>query len=280
MTLLNKLLEAMNPITPFRQLVEHRMLWKNLLKRRLIQAYHNSVLGWLWSVIQPLFMLLVYSYVFREVFKVRWGSEADTSNSLFAITMFCGLAFFNIFSEAVNASVGVMRANVNFIKKTVFPLELLPLTQSCGAAILGGIWFLIIVPVNFFINGREACGWGLLVFPLIFLLFVLFTSGICLAVASFGVYFPDTQFLCTMVLQVLFFTTPIFYPVSAVPERFRWMLELNPFSWFVDAGRNALLYGVEPETATLLLLMILGSAFWQLGWACFKTTGKGFADVL
>lgn len=270
----------MNPITPFRQLVEHRMLWKNLLKRRLIQAYHNSVLGWLWSVIQPLFMLLVYSYVFREVFKVRWGSEADTSNSLFAITMFCGLAFFNIFSEAVNASVGVMRANVNFIKKTVFPLELLPLTQSCGCGHSGRH----MVPDN--CAGK---------------LFYQRQGSLRLGIAGVS---ADFSSLCAVHLRNLFgggfirglfpgYPIPLhdgvagavfhysdFLPGLGGPGAFRWMLELNPFSWFVDAGRNALLYGVEPETATLLLLMILGSAFWQLGWACFKTTGKGFADVL
>lgn len=275
-----KILSILNPFMPFRELKEHQLLWKNLLKRRLTHAYHGSLLGGLWSVIQPLFMLVVYLYVFRVVFKVRWDAAAEASDSMFAVIMFCGLAFFNIFSEAVNASAGIMCANVNFVKKTVFPLELLPLTQSCGAAILGGIWFILIFLANLCLNGWDAISWQLLLFPVIFLLFILFVSGICLIVASLGVYFRDTQFICSMVLHVLFFTTPIFYPVSAVPERFRWILKINPFSMFVDTGRSVLIYGEAPAFSTFVILGLLAIGFWQIGWSWFHTTGKGFADVL
>ncbi len=280
MSFIENIFAVLNPFAPFMQLLRHRVLWKNLLKRRLSQAYHGSLLGGLWSVIQPLFMLLVYSYVFREVFKVRWNAAAEASDSMFAIIMFCGLAFFNIFSEAVNASAGIMRANVNFIKKTVFPLELLPLTQSCGSAILGGLWFLLIFLANLWVKGQAALSWSLLLFPVIFLLYVQFVSGICFIAASAGVYFRDTQFICSMILQVLFFTTPIFYPVSAVPERFRWVLTINPFSWFVDIGRNVLLYGEWPEFSALFNLFILAFICWQAGWLWFHVTEKGFADVI
>lgn len=280
MNLVVKIFVFLNPLAPLRQLSAHQLLWKNLLKRRLSQAYHGSLLGGLWSVIQPLFMLLVYTYVFREVFKVRWNAAADASDSMFAIIMFCGLGFFNILSEAVNASAGVMLANVNFIKKTVFPLELLPLTQSCGAAILGGLWFLIIFLANVLVNGRAAFSWTLLLFPVIFLFFVQFVSGICWIVASLGVYFRDTPFICSMVLQVLFFTTPIFYPVIAVPERFRWILNINPVSWFVNTGRQVLLYGELPPFSSWVVLGGLAIVFWQVGWSWFHATGKGFADVL
>ena len=83
-----------------------------------------------------------------------------------------------------------------------------------------------------------------------------------------------------MVLHVLFFTTPIFYPVSAVPERFRWILMINPFSMFVDTGRSVLIYGEAPAFSTFIILLLLAIGFWQIGWGWFHTTGKGFADVL
>ena len=278
--LLRLLLRLVNFYEPVRYLHSNRVLLRNLIKRRFSQNYRSSVMGNLWSIIHPLFMLLIYSYVFREVFKVRWGTEADESNSMFAVTMFTGMVFFNIFAEALNASANVMAGNVNFVKKTIFPLELLPVTQSFGAAITGIICFILIFCGNIVLNGMAAFSWSVLLFPVIFILFLLFISGFCLFAASLGVYFRDTQFICGIILQVLFFITPIFYPVSAVPEKYRWVLDGNPFSLFVDVGRSTILNGVIPEGPVLWQIALMSIAVWQVGWTWFSVTKKGFADVL
>ncbi|MBP5182990.1 MAG: ABC transporter permease [Lentisphaeria bacterium] len=279
MNILSKIVRLLNPVSPLRRILPYRTLWKNLIKRKLTQNYRNSLFGWIWNVIQPLFMLLVYTYVFREVFRVRWGIAND-SDQAFAVTMFCGLIFFNVFSETLNLSATVMENHVNFVKKTVFPLELLPLTQCAASSVTGGICFLIVFAANVLISGTAAFSWSLLVFPVIFFSFILFAAGLSMVTASLGVYFKDTRFLCTMMLQVLFFITPIFYPASAVPLRYRWILEINPLSWFVDAGRGALLNGTLPSPLTLGILLGTGLVAGQLGWGFFSATGKGFADVL
>ncbi len=270
----------LNPLLPWQIVSEHWNVFHHMLKRQFTQRYQASAFGRVWSIIQPLFMLVVYTYVFREVFKVRWGNEADTSNSMFAITMFCGMAFFIIFSEALNQSCGIVTGNVNFVKKVVFPLELLPLIQLINSALLGAIWFIVILVANFFFGGLDAYTWALTAFLPVMAGFLLFTGGICFLVASLGVFFRDMQFLLGMVLQVLFFITPIFYPASAVPERYRWVLNCNPLSLYVDHARNSLLYGLWPSWESLVLMLILGLIFFQLGFAWFMITKRGFADVI
>ena len=271
----------LNPLYPWKIAGRYRHVFGQLLKRQLSQRYRASTLGAAWSVIQPLFMLLVYTYVFREVFKVRWGNEmSDTSNSMFAITMFCGMAFFNIFSEALNLSCGVITGNINFVKKVMFPLELLPLIQLVNSAIVGMVWFLLILLGNTLNNGLGAFSWSLVAFPVVLASFLLFSGGLCFLTASLSVFFRDMQFLTGMILQVLFFITPIFYPVSAVPKHFRWILEWNPLSHFIDQARNILLFGVCPSGWMLGWLLVIGLVSFQLGFMWFMITKKGFADVL
>ncbi len=275
-----KSIMLLNPLLPWQIAAEHREVFRHMLKRQFSQRYRASAFGKIWSVVQPLFMLAVYTYVFREVFKVRWGNESDVSNSMFAITVFCGMAFFNIFSEAVNQSCAIISGNVNFVKKVVFPLELLPLIQLVNSVLAGIAWFAIILVANLFFGGLDAYSPALIAFPVILLAFLLFSGGLCFLVASLGVFFRDMQFLLTMILQVLFFITPIFYPATAVPERYRWVLEINPLSLYVEQARNSLLYGLWPSWLDFGLMFLMGLVVFQLGFAWFMITKRGFADVL
>jgi len=276
-----KILQHLNPFSPIKIILKNKSLWKNLLERRITSQYRGSLLGCLWAVIQPLFMLLVYIFVFHGIFKVRWNVQDAASEPLFAATMFCGLSIFNIFSESVNSSVTVMTSNVNFIKKTVFPLELLPLTQCFGTAIPGAFWFLLIVIAKAAImHSMQAFCWSMLIFPILYILFLAAVSGVCFLVSSLGVYFKDTRFFVGMFFQVLFFITPIFYPISQVPEKYRFILNMNPFSWYVVAIRNSIIYGTFPDALMWLKIVITSYVVWQFGWIWFKITRKGFADVL
>ncbi|MBE6356567.1 MAG: ABC transporter permease [Lentisphaerae bacterium] len=279
--ILKKLLVLINVWAPLKYVYDHRSLTGNLIKRRFSQMYRSSMMGKLWSIIHPLFMLLIYAYVFRIVFEVRWDMEnANETDSMFAITMFTGMIFFNVFAEALNSSANVMAGNVNFVKKTIFPLELLPITQSLGAAITGVICFALVVVARVIFDGFGIFSWSMLLFPLLFILFLFFVSGICLFVASLGVYFRDTQFVCGIILQMLFFTTPIFYPVERVPEEYHWVLDSNPLSLYVSVGRKLLLNGAVPGADSWLLIVLISVLVWQCGWTWFTTTKKGFADVL
>lgn len=261
-----------------------RIIWKNtdLLKqfviRNIVSRYRGSFLGILWSFIQPLLMLCVYTFVFSVVFKARWGVDTGDSRGAFAIIMFCGMALYNIFAESVNLCCGVIVSNPNFVKKVIFPLEVLPLAQTVSTFILGTVWFILLLLGVVFIFGKIS--FTMLLLPLILFPLFLFTLGISYFVSSLGVYVRDTSYAVQVILQILFFMTPIFYPIQAIPEKFRWPLQLNPLTVLIEEARKVFLYGQFPNWNFLGVSFLVSLIILHLGFVWFTKTKKGFADVL
>lgn len=261
-----------------------KIIWKNrqlleqFILRNINSRYRGSFLGLVWSFVQPLMMLCVYTFVFSVVFKARWGMDTGSSRGAFAIIMFCGMALYNIFAESINLCCGVIVSNPNFVKKVIFPLEILPLAQTVSTFILGTVWFILLFLGAVFIFGKIS--FTMLLLPLILLPLFLFTLGIAFFTASLGVYVRDTSYVIQVILQILFFMTPIFYPIQAVPEKFRWPLQLNPLTVLIEEARKVFLYGQFPDWKFLGLAFLVALIVLQLGFVWFSRTKKGFADVL
>ena len=287
---LQKLKILWNPLLFFQIIWTNRFLLRSLVVRNIASRYRGSFLGLIWSFVHPLMMLCVYTFVFSVVFKARWGIDTGGGRGAFAIIMFCGMAMFNIFSESVSNSCGVVVANPNFVKKVIFPLEILPLAQVAASLILGMVWFVLLFLGTIFIFGKIS--FTMLLLPLVllplhdFLLplgllpLAIFSLGISYFVASLGVYIRDTQYLIGVILQILFFMTPIFYPLQAVPERFRWPLQLNPLTILIEETRKVFLYGELPNWLFLGIAFLVSCLVLHLGFIWFHKTKKGFADVL
>lgn len=258
--------------------LRHRDLLIQMTRRNMEQRYRGSVLGIVWSFVQPLMMLCVYTFVFSVVFKARWGVGTGDGKGAFAVIMFCGMAMYNLFSEAVNGSCGVIVGNQNLVKKVIFPLEILPLAQTLSTFILGLPWFVLLFGGAYFILG--AIGWTMLLLPFVLIPLVMFSLGVSYIVASLGVYVRDTQYAIGVILQILFFATPIFYPISAVPERFRIYLEANPLTVMIEQARNVFLYGKLPDWTYLGIAFAISLIVLQFGYFFFARTKRGFADVL
>ena len=192
--------------------------------------------------------------------------------------MFCGMAVFNIFSESVNTSAGVVTGNPSYVKKVIFPLEILPLSTVLSTLIFGLAWFALLLAGMFAFTHQIY--WTTLLLPVTLIPLLLFTSGIAFFVASLGVYLRDVQQIIGVVTQILFFMTPIFYPISVVPQRLRWILEYNPLSPVVEETRKMILFGRLPDWKVCALCFIVSFIVFQLGLAWFAKTKKGFADVL
>lgn len=273
------MLALCNPLLGIRIALRHRDLLAQLLRRNVAARYKGSALGVLWSFGHPLMMLAVYTFVFGVVFKSRWGIPGMEDNrAAFPLIMFCGMAVFNIFSESVNASTTIVVGNPGYVKKVVFPLELLPLCTVLSALVFGLAWFaLLFLGVAVFLGELS---WTMLLLPLTLLPLLLLAAGLSFLVASLGVYLRDVQQLVGIVTQVLFFMTPIFYPASVVPETLRWILRLNPLSTVVEQTRLLFLYGKVPDPAACLEMYAVALVVFQLGLAWFVKTKKGFADVL
>ena len=268
-----------NPTEMFASLWRHRGLVAALVKREVAGRYRGSMLGILWSVVQPLLMLSVYTFVFSIVFKARWRQDtAPVSQAEFALVLFAGLLVFNLFAECVNRAPGLIVSNVNFVKKVVFPLELMPCVALGTALFHAGISLLVwLVAYTLLIGPPHAT---LLLFPLVLLSLVLFILGVSWMLASLGVFLRDTGQMVGMVTTVLLFLSPIFYPVDALPERARALLMLNPLTPVIEQTREVLLWGRVPEWHVMAGTLALGALVACVGFAWFQKTRHGFADVL
>lgn len=258
-------------------------LWRNRslinasVKREVVGRYRGSIMGILWSFLNPLFMLIVYTFVFSVVFKARWSGGSE-SRIEFALVLFAGLLVFNLFSECINRAPGLIVGNQNYVKKVVFPLEILPWV-GLGAALFHGavslgVW--LIAYLIFF--GLPYA--SILYLPLILLPFCLFIMGLSWALASLGAYLRDVGQFVGLLTTVLMFLSPIFYPASALPEAYRFFLYMNPLTPVIEQTRDILFWGKSPDFLMLSVYMVVTSLIAWLGFAWFQKTRKGFADVL
>ncbi len=268
-------------LNPFRitgHLWRYRQLIGQLTRREVETRYKGSFIGVGWSLIHPLLMLCVYTFVFSVVFQIRWGGQADESIVDFALALFTGLISFSVFSEVINAAPSLMLENVNYVKKVVFPLEILIVVRLFSVLINALFALIVLLCGIVFVNGFLH--WTVLLLPLIWLPMILMTSGFGYFLASLGVFIRDlgaaTNILCTM----LFFLTPIFYPLHAVPERFRFFTTLNPLTHFVENSRGVMLWGIFPDGSTFFIVLCVSILVWIFGFIWFVKSKNAFADVI
>ena len=234
--------------------------------------------GLLWMFATPIFMICVYTFIFSIVFKSRWGQNTGDSKAAFAMILFCGLVVYNIFAESLNTSVGVITSNPSYVRKVVFPLEVLPFAQVLTAVFFGVDWLGILFAGIAVLLGKVCITATCL--PLILLPLFLFCSGLAWSVASLGVFFRDTSHVLAIILQALFFMTPIFYSAEMVPEPFRSVLAINPLTAFIQNVRQIMIFNQWPNWTLLGIASIVAIVVFQLGYFWFQKTRGGFADVI
>lgn len=255
----------------------NRRLIIQLTKRDVLGRYRGSVLGLAWSFFNPLLMLAVYTFVFSVVFKARWGSGGEDKID-FAIILFVGLIVYGLFAECINRSPSLIVSNVNYVKKVVFPLEILPSVAIGSALFHAGISLIVLLIAQLVVNQRLP--WTVVVFPIILVPLLLATSGLTWLLSALAVYVRDIAQTTTILTTVLMFLSPLFYPISVLPESYRLWLHLNPLTFMIEESRNVLIFGNTPNFIGLAIslaasMLISAGGFW---W--FQKTRKGFADVL
>ncbi|TAL00911.1 MAG: ABC transporter permease [Rhodospirillaceae bacterium] len=257
--------------------------WRNrnliglLAKREAVGRYQGSILGLLWSFFHPLLMLTVYTFVFSIVFKARWGGAGE-SRTVYALVLFSGLMVFSLFAECLNRAPALILNNVNYVKKVVFPLEILPWV-ALGSALFHMIVSLI-VWMGFYLIIFGAPPVTVLLFPLVLLPLLLLVMGLSWLLASLGVYIRDVTQIVGVTTSVLMFLTPIFYPLSALPERLQPVLYANPLTLVVEQTRDVLIWGKAPCWTSLGLFILASAVVAWAGFVWFQKTRRGFADVL
>nr|WP_314605649.1 ABC transporter permease [uncultured Janthinobacterium sp.] len=262
-----------------RSLWQNRSLIAQMSKREVVGRYKGSILGLAWSFFNPVFMLVVYTFVFSEIFKSRWGGVGvEESKTQFAIVLFVGMIVLGLFSEVVNRAPTLVLANVNYVKKVVFPLEILPLIVMGAALFHAMISLAVLLSAFFLLNGYLH--WTALLLPLVLLPLLILIMGLAWILASLGVFLRDVGQFVTILTTVLTFLSPIFYPVSAVPEAARVFIMANPLTFIIEQSREVLLWGHLPDWSGLGLYTLVALMFAWAGFVWFQKTRKGFADVL
>ncbi|MGC8115460.1 ABC transporter permease [Metapseudomonas otitidis] len=255
----------------------NRRLVKSLIQREILGRYRGSIMGVFWSLITPALMLTVYTFVFSVIFKARWSSES-TSMTEFGMVLFPGLIMFNIFAECIGKGPSLILTNSNYVKKVVFPLDILPWV-SLGSALFHaivslGVWLTAYL-ILFGVPHLTVLLLPLVILPLIFLI-----MGLSWGLASLGVYLRDVSQFVGILITLIMFLSPIFYPVSALPQEYRWLLMINPLTSVVESARNVLFWGVVPDLGFLGTYLLGSAVLAWLGFVWFQKTRKGFADVL
>ena len=266
-----------SPMDMLNSIWRNRELIRVSAKREVLGRYRGSLLGIFWTFLNPLLMLTVYTFVFSEIFKSRWNAASD-SRTEFAMVLFAGLIAFNLFAECVNRAPSLILSNVNYVKKVVFPLEILPCVALAAAlfhsCISLGVWLLAYV-VLFGVPQLTV-----LYLPLVISPFLFFILGVSWALASLGVFLRDISQFIGLLVMVLMFMSPIFYPASALPEGYRFILYLNPLTPVIEEMRAVLYFGDAPDFAMLAVYWLATVLLAWLGFVWFQKTRNGFADVL
>ena len=261
----------------FKVLYENRYLLGQMTKKDIGDRYKGSALGVVWAFVVPVLMLVIYTFVFSEVFQAKWGNATDEKFS-FAMILFCGLSVFNMFSETISRATGLISANVNYVKKVVFPLEILPVTMTLTALFHASISYLILVVANYVLRGSLSA--YLWLWPIAMLPAVVLTVGMGYLVSALSVFLKDLGNIINVIVMILMYTSPVFYSLSAVPEDLRGICLWNPMTYVVENLRNVVLYNTMLQWDQYLISCVYAVVALFVGYRVFSRTKEGFADVL
>lgn len=256
-------------------LCQNRALLFNMARREIWMRYQGSAFGLLWSVITPLLMLGVYTAVFGGIFKSRWGATGSTAE--FALQLFCGLTLHAMLAECLTRAPSALMEHANYVKKVVFPLEILPVITVLAALFNALIGVLILVAASVLIHHTVPI--TLLAIPAALAPLILLCLGVSWFLAAITVYLRDISQLTGLLAMVLLFLAPVFYPVSMIPAAFQPLMRLNPLTIPIEQLREAV-GGQWPDWGALLLHGGLSLIVAWVGFAWFQKTRRGFADVL
>ncbi|MCB0329926.1 MAG: ABC transporter permease [Bdellovibrionales bacterium] len=270
-------MNAYSPLNVVTSLSANAGLVYQLVKRDIEMRYKGSLLGLLWVFIQPLMMLSVYTFVFSVVFEAKWHTDVSNRGE-FAIILFAGLIIFSIFSECVNRSPMLITGQVSYVKRVVFPLETLSWVALCSCLFHAAMSLIILVVAALFSGMTLPLTFFML--PIILLPLAFLTLGISWFLASLGVYVRDVQHIVSVLTTILLFLSPIFYPLSSVPEKFHFILKLSPLTYLIETGRQVMIEGRLPDWTVFLQYCAVCLLVAWLGFFWFQKTRKGFSDVL
>lgn len=266
--------------TLLNSLTDNLALISSMTRREVAARYRGSLFGLAWSFLNPILLLLVYTFVFSVVFNARWGgSRFDDEQSVsVAVMIFTGMVVHGFFSDCFVRSPLLVTSNANFVKRVVFPLEILPWVALGAASFHTLVSLVVLFAGQLIISGFIPV--TALLIPFVLFPFILLILGFTWLFAASGVYFRDLSQLSGFVSTILLFLSPVFYPLSAIPAQYQGLFYLNPLTYMIEVCRGLLIHSTLPSASGMLLYSVACFAVCWLGFAWFQKTRRGFADVL
>lgn len=261
---------------PILDIHRYRNLLYQLIKRDISSRYQGTLIGIAWSLVLPLLTLGVYALVFGLILQPRWPNVSDPS--MFTLLLFSGLLVFNFFAECASRATSLIVTNANYVKKVVFPIDLLiwvPIGSALFHITLGLLAWAILVLV---LGGQLY--WTTILAPLVLLPLVIMSAGISYFFSAIGVFIRDVGQIIAVSVQLLMYLGPVIYPREVLPERFQWLMAFNPITVPIEQFRNILNYGLLPNFESLFIYTLVGCLVSWLGRLFFEKTRHGFADVI
>ena len=254
----------------FKDLYEYRELLKTNVKKDIRGKYKGSVLGVLWSFLNPLLMVLVYAIVFPYIMRI------ETDNYL--QYLICGVIPWNFFTTVMGLGIGSIKNNGGIIKKVYFPREILPISASLSGLV--NFFIACIIIILFCVFGGLGISWHILLVPFIAIIQFMITTGLVLGLSAINVYIQDTEYIIQFFINMLFYATPILYTAELFPEAIRWVLYINPFTHVIDAYRNCFMYHTVSPAGAIIYMIVIALICFIIGLMIFRKLEKGFAEEI
>lgn len=258
-------------------LINRQLIWQ-MTQREVIGRYKGSFMGLAWSFFHPILMLSVYTFVFSVVFTARWGVGEGLGKTGFAVILFVGMIIHGLFAECINRAPGLILSNVNYVRKVVFPLEILPMVAMLSALFQAAVSIAVLLVAVAILDGFLY--WTVWLLPLVLLPLIFITLGFAWMLASLGVFTRDISQITGIMTMVMMFLSPIFYPISALPQAYQPWIMINPLTFIIEQARHVLLGGRLPDWQGLAVYSLISLSVAWAGFWWFQKTRKGFADVL
>jgi lipopolysaccharide transport system permease protein len=257
----------------------NRSLIVQLSKRDVLGRYRGSLAGMAWSFFNPLLMLGIYTFVFSTIFKSRWAlASLDESRAGFAIILFVGIIIHGLLSECINKAPGLILNNANYVKKVVFPLEILPWVVMSSALFHAFISLLVLLLAELAVG--HGIPWTVVLIPMVILPLVFVVMGMTWFISATSVYVRDIAQMTGVFASALMFLAPVFYPLSSLPEQYRAWMYLNPLTFIIEQARGVLIAGTLPDWGALGGYFLLSLLFAWIGFWWFQRSRRGFSDVI
>jgi lipopolysaccharide transport system permease protein len=260
------------------ELRKRSYLIRQYLRRQIALRYKSTALGVAWSLVTPLFMLVIYTFVFGVIMHARFGLGQEESPIDYGLAIFCSLNLFNLCGEIITRSPRLIVLQPNLVKKVVFPLEILPIVSVLDAlvhCVLAFVPLFVLVAI-----AHRTIPWSFAWLPCYLIPTTFLALGLGLFLSALGVFVRDVENLVAPGITMLLLISAIFYPLSTVPASMKFWFGLNPIVIIVDGARRSLIWGTPPDTVSLVIVTLLGAVFAFLASAFFLKAKPAFADVM